>query len=67
MSGSVTDLQNDPDGLTVAVKQGGGGRDRQLGQCGQTEQNGPIYQSPGDTHTHIGRPFNSTASTRIII
>ena len=46
---SVTDLQYDPDSLSVAVKQGRGGRSRQLGQRRHTEQNGAHYQSPRHT------------------
>lgn len=47
---NATDLQNDPDGLSVAVKQGRGGRGRQLSQRRQTEQNGPCHQSPARCH-----------------
>lgn len=46
---SATDLQYDPDGLCVVVKQGRGGRSMQLNQRGHTEQNGPSYQSPRHT------------------
>lgn len=40
------DLQDDPDGSFVAVRQGWGGGSGQLGQRGQAEQKGPSHQSP---------------------
>lgn len=47
---NATDLQNDPDGLSVAVKQGRGGRSRRLSQRGHTEQDGPCHQSSARCH-----------------
>lgn len=40
------DLQDDPDGSFVAVKESWGGGSGQLGQRGQAEENGPSQQSP---------------------
>lgn len=49
---SATDLQYDPDGLSVAVKQGRGGRSGQLSQRRHTEKNGPPHQRPTHRAQH---------------
>lgn len=42
---SATHLQDDPDGLSVAVIQGRRGDSGRLSQRGHTEQNGPHHKS----------------------